>query len=124
MTIEEIRSVGAEWAKTFGLQGWDIEYRIVRFHEMVTPDKGAEIVYVMARHEALVKVLEPSDWDPASMRPQDHEQDVVHELVHLLLAHWDPPKDSLEHDLKEEAVCGLATSFLAVKRGRSDTTVR
>src|SRR5581483_6191413 len=71
------------WQKRLHLDDWRIEAHIVRSTDL-KPDTLGNLKWNLNNHSAVIKVLNPLDYDmPAADVPEDMEYTVVHELVHL-----------------------------------------
>jgi hypothetical protein len=107
-----------EWQGRLQLQDWLLKVKIVRGNGLDLPvGVQGRCEWVLARREALIKLLNPIDWDPAITWPQDMEATLVHELVHVHLAPIDTfDIGSLQHTAMEQAVYALAHALVDAKR--------
>lgn len=104
------------WQEILGLAQWNCEVRVVRQREMTGDNQGELHVYDV-HTRALIRLLDPLDWDGGTMKMvQDMETTLVHELVHLRL-HALIPNDKNEHRdmLEEQAVDSLATALVRLE---------
>lgn len=115
-TQEELVEKCAEWQGILKLQDWTIAVGIVRDRQM--KNKGqAEISYSLPKKMAIISLLDPIDYDNDTF-PQDMEQSLVHELVHLHIASFDETESgSLEEIMLEQATDTIAKALVNVKRG-------
>ena len=116
----EVDEALAYWQKVLRLQDWDILARVTRQSEMNCTDASATCQVVMFRKQAQIKLLDPTDYDRALWK-QDHEESLVHELLHL---HYEPlfwaqPEKDRNDNWKvaeEQAICSIASGLVARKR--------
>jgi hypothetical protein len=84
LTNEQLEQKLKEWQKRLRLQDWIIQVRIARANEL--PENSMGCVHaVLPKKMASIKVLDPIDYDHSLMVPQDMEDTLVHELLHLHL---------------------------------------
>lgn len=103
------------WQKRLHLDDWKIETRIVRSTEL-KPDTLGNLKWNMNTHSAVIKVLNPLDYDmPAADVPEDMEYTVVHELVHLQLAVL--PRDLNKKDIEEQVVNKISDALMSLDIG-------
>jgi hypothetical protein len=116
--VEEMRERGAFWQRRLLLQDWEIIYKISRKADFTNKESMAEVVYKQNKKQAVIKVVDPADYDFGEDYPQDHEKSLVHELVHLHLASFDSATEKCrlaERDL-EIAVDSLARALVRTLR--------
>lgn len=120
LTEEELQALCKEWQEILGLQHWYVQVRVVRRFEIGDIDQ-ARVYYKVRKQQAVIRVLAHCDWDPATVIPQDMEQCLVHELLHVFFAEIDTfDEGSLLDDLMEQRVEGLSKSLVALKRQKCD----
>lgn len=96
--------------------------RLARRWEM-HPGNQAECEWNLRMRMALIKVLDSVDWDPSTPWPQDQEQSLVHELLHLHFAPFRADDGTLENVAQEQAIDAIARALVELKRdaeGRSE----
>lgn len=115
LTHEELVELCREWQETLQLQDWTVAVAILRGRDMTHVDNSAQVYYVQRTKEARIAILDPVDYPESNIFPQDMEQALVHELVHLHVAPiWD---DESDHEVQgEQAVNCLANALIAAKR--------
>lgn len=89
LTHEELQERLAYWQPLLHLGQWDIKVRIARVFDFPNTNTQGRCEWTIERHEALIRILDPADWDPAIIYPQDMETTLVHELLHLHAAPFD-----------------------------------
>lgn len=117
MNPAELQSFLAKWQTILRLRDWDIEIKFGRAWEM-GEDRGGEVTRINAKETALITILDPCDWRPDKIVPQDIEYTVVHELVHLHFAIIDD-FEGANDTLYEQAVHRIATVLLSLDRRQS-----
>jgi len=105
------------WQSVLGLSDWYIKVRVKRKYDL-PPDSQGTCNWTYSRMEAAVKILHPNDYDPGFLVPQDMELTLVHELVHIRHAPFQPADDNLHH---EQAVEAIAKALVALKRNFQKT---
>lgn len=122
-TQEELDAAVALWQKRLRLQDWEVKAQFKRARDFVNLGAQAEISSSIEHKTACLSVLDPIDYDPANKWPQDHEDDVVHELVHLHLKVIDVELDRDLYDRlftqREQVVSLIANSFIRLARGEA-----
>lgn len=107
-----------EWQDRLGLADWTIASSIARADDMPRADKEANVWYQWPTKAAILTVRDPIDYpkDETGLFPQDMEDDVVHELLHVKLALWQPSEKSFEDLHQEQVICDLVRAFVRLKR--------
>ncbi|MCM3573295.1 hypothetical protein M3172_08815 [Mesobacillus subterraneus] len=108
---EQLQEKLKEWQKRLRLQDWIIEARICRIHELM-PDSLANIHPTLEKKAALIKIMDPIDYDPTFMLPYDMENSLVHELLHLHLWPITGDDEERKHHIAEEQAIECITSGL------------
>lgn len=89
LSLDELQALCAEWQKRLRLVDWRIYLSIERARDFDNEGKAAEIKMFRSSKEATIKLLDELDYPPTCVVSQDHEEDLVHELLHL---HFDAAK--------------------------------
>lgn len=121
MTQEELEALCRTWQKRLRLQDWTVKVRIVRRHELDHADIQGQVTWVLSRREALIKLLDPIDYLPDCVLPQDLETTLVHELVHLYFAPFDAEDGTLEDIYQEQAIDGLSKALVELASSCNST---
>ena len=111
LTDEQLQEKLKEWQERLRLQDWIVRARICRRHELPSNSQGR--VYVtLSKKMANILILDPVDYEPDNMLPQDMENSLVHELLHLHL--WPITGDDEEgiYRIAEEQAIESITSGL------------
>lgn len=103
---DELKSRLAEWQKILRLQDWIIDVSICRERDMRLSDNCGECEWNLYKKMAWIRILDPVDYPPDSMKPQDMELTLVHELLHLHLAPLDDDKKDIAIEQAIEAISG------------------
>jgi hypothetical protein len=112
----ELQELCGQWQKILGLSDWVVSVRLARFHELSELQRGGEVTFCLPKLTAEIAVLDSADYDPKWVSGQDQEKTVVHELLHLQLAHLsDSDKDDIH---LEQTIELLSRAFVALKRGQ------
>ena len=114
---EKLRELCKEWQERLGLQSWNVKTGIYRERNFCGPERQGENEYNLATGTSLIRILDPVDY-PESKFKQDMEVTLVHELLHLVFAPFEPDEDSkeLEQKFMERAICQLSGALVKLKR--------
>jgi hypothetical protein len=105
-----------KWQKILRLQDWTVAIKWGRSFDL-PHGKEATTRSSLSAKLAAVRILDPADYDPDSMAPQDIENTVVHELLHLHTWPFDHAlADSLEARCVEQAIEAIATALVGLDR--------
>ena|ERR1017187_7183391 len=118
MTQDELQEMEAlcEWWKCkLRLSDWEIKLLIVRQWDI--QGNAGTCNFTVSNRTAVVKLLDPMDYDSSSLWPQDMEQTLVHELLHIHMGTFsETATGSAEERFEEHAVDGLSKAFVEIKR--------
>lgn len=118
--LQQLESACIEWQNRLRLAHWDIAIAIARGDDFNIGDSQGEVHYVLASRKATIKILDPIDY-PKSPFLQDMEVAVVHELLHLHFATFEPEKGTLQDILMESTIDQLAGTLVQLKREGKET---
>lgn len=106
-----------KWQKILRLSDWGVNVSIVRASTMSDHTAGGNN-YNLQRKQSMISLLDPADFDVQFVGafPQDHEQALVHELLHLHTAWWPSKEDTTERDLEEQMINMLSDAFVELVR--------
>ncbi|MBD1864188.1 MULTISPECIES: hypothetical protein [Trichocoleus] len=112
-TLQELQKKCEYWQKTLRLQDWQVELKFARASELARPTNLGQ-AHINSTHKAAwIKLLDPIDQqDGDRMIAADHEETLVHELLHL---HFDPFMDltnSARNTAQEIAIEMLAHALV------------
>lgn len=117
--LQRARKLCREWQRILRLQDWDIDVRIVRFHESMDRSLG-ECAIVGGHKAASIKVRSWIDNGYDGIGPEairDPEVTIVHELLHVHVSAFEPEEwDSPEGVAAEQSISQLARAFVDLKR--------
>lgn len=115
-TEDELKKLCAFWQNQLKLNNWRIAIGIERKTVFNNSQSTGEIDYVLPLRQAIIKILDPLDY-PNSPFEQDMEISLVHELLHLHFALFEPKSDdSLEFLIMESTIEQLANILVEMKR--------
>lgn len=118
--VEEMIQYCHWWQKVLRLEHWDVRCFIARKAD-IKPNSQAYVSWTLQSAQAVLKLMDPIDYDPGTPFAQDHEESLVHELLHLHVASFDITKvDSLEETYMERAVCHISKALVELKRRGAD----
>lgn len=102
----DLNELVVKWKRLLRLDAWDV---VARYRRIYDTDGGrqGEINLSTKRREAFLWVLDPNDYDPACIYPQDIERTVCHELLHLLLDPIDQKDDKTDLEQIMHVLDGL-----------------
>ena len=111
----QINELCKKWQEILKLHDWDVRVDLGRSDELSEPDREGECFVELAKGEALIRLLDPKI--PYDFTFQyDVEKVLVHELLHLSFAPFEPEDDSLRHDLWEQTIERMAKTLVAFQR--------
>ena len=111
---EQAEAALAKWQKILRLQDWDIKIFIYRAKDLMT-DGQAEVTWLREKKQAILKLLDPIDYDN-NYFIQDHEVSIVHELLHCHMALFDQEAGTLEDIAQEQAIHALSFALVELDR--------
>jgi hypothetical protein len=114
--LPDLDDLLAKWQAILRLQDWDVDIGYYRAFDMLQGKQGTCKPTLTKKH-AIIKILDPQDYDPDIVKPQDVECIVVHELIHL---HFAPIDDDIPGGLPttclEWAVDALSRALVKLDR--------
>jgi hypothetical protein len=121
MTESELQELCSEWQKRLGLAHWRMS---VEFGDPI--ELGTYIAnesHQPSFETALIKILKPSAY--SGLFPQDMEQSLVHELLHILVFPLKPEGGyhGTQDFLFEQTIDRLARVLVTLKRERNSMSV-
>ena len=103
------------WQKRLDLGEWNITTLIVRSSDL-KPDTLGNLKWNTANRSAVIKVLNPADYElPSSEIATDIEYTVVHELIHLQLSVL--PHDGSTKLVEEKVVNRISEALFQLEKG-------
>lgn len=112
---EAVYSLCQKWQDILKLNDWDIVVEVGRPDELSEPDREGEAFINLAKGEALIRLLDPNAMYDFPF-PYDMEKVLVHELLHLSCASFEPEEDPLRHDLWERMIEQTAKTMVEFQR--------
>lgn len=119
MTEQELQELCRLWQKRLRLQDWDVTVKVARQRDMDT-DSLAECGHQIRKRTAEITLLDPIDYPPGEPQPQDHEVDLVHELLHLHFAPFRAEDGSPEQIAQEQAIHAISKALVQLARKGAD----
>ena len=116
LTKDELQELCKEWQDRLRLNAWDIMVNLYRSREFFNENCVGENTYEFKKQESTIRILDPVDFDPNTNFPQDMEVVLVHELLHLLFASFEPEDGTLQHDMMEQTIEQIAKVLVSLKR--------
>jgi hypothetical protein len=104
LTEEELRTKCAEWQKVLRLQDWIVVTKIKRGRDMSIPDVCGSCNWELTQRLAAINILDPIDYPPDAIAPNDMELTLVHELLHLHFAAVEPEGASVAGEQAIESI--------------------
>lgn len=101
------------WKNILTLDQWDVIAKIVRVKDMDAEDSQGTINFRMCGLEAIIKQMDPIDWDNQDF-DYDMEASLIHELLHLLFARFKHEGEDAE--LEEQVINIIARALVGLKR--------
>jgi len=85
MTQKKLEQLVRKWQKILRLQDWEIEVKQVGHNDFLEDGRCAQLEASANQKEGTIKILKPDQYRAWNDKPQDIEQDVVHEQAHVYL---------------------------------------
>lgn len=116
--VDQLKQKCSEWQKILRLQDWDVRVSVERASDMKLKHVNGECEWVLQTKQAHIRILDPIDYPQDTGWPQDMEQVLIHELLHLHFAPFDAFENNThEHTSMEQAIDMIAGALLSLKRG-------
>ena len=118
LTEEQLRERCKYWQEVLRLQDWDVMVRLARGNGLDLPaDSQGRCNWSEQRRSALIRVVDHADYDREIIHPQNHEETLVHELLHLKCAPFDTFKeDTAENTAMEQMIVSVAAALVHLDR--------
>lgn len=115
LTEQELQELCRKWQERLRLQDWDIVVRLVRKRDFAIKDGvDGECEWESQNKIAIIRILDPIDYDPDCILEQDIERTLVHELLHLHFALF--REEGIRETLLEQAICAISKTLVALAR--------
>lgn len=108
MSDEDLKHICREWQSRLGLAHWRIDVRTVRGVEI--DDACGQVDFKPDKECALIRIKSPDDYH--GYYPQDIEQTIVHELLHIVF----DTVSGVDGIFYEQAIDRTARAFVRLKR--------
>jgi hypothetical protein len=117
MNDEQLQERCVYWQKVLRLQDWEVSVQVTRDRDFRGPHNQGECEWVIGTKHAAIRILDPVDYPPNRMWPQDMERVLVHELLHLHFAPFDSAEaGSMEDNAQEQAIESIASGMVMLER--------
>ena|SRR3990167_3747235 len=115
---DELQLVCAEWQKRLRLQDWVVKAIIARNKDLLEKTQGT-CSWVIQKKMATILILDPIDYPEDTIHPQDMEQTLVHELLHLHFAPFDDETGTPKEIAIEQATDCIAYALVNLHRDKA-----
>lgn len=124
LTTDQLQERCLYWQERLRLRDWDVVVEVVRAARLQAPGTGfldGSCDWTLSNKTAYIRILDPVDYPEDAFEPQDMEQTLVHELLHIHFAPFfeglvtSETKD-LEQIAKETAIEMIARALVQVSR--------
>jgi hypothetical protein len=122
VTETHLRRLLRYWQRRLRLADWKCSIRFAPKTEL--KDCQGKNEHNENARTSEILVLNPADYDPNEYPgkiPQDVEDTVVHELLHLHFS-WFKPRNKAEEIMLEQAIESIAGALIALKRRKKSIT--
>ena len=114
--IDRLEELLEEWKSILHLEQWNIELRRSRQIDFLEEDNQGEITFNKVECQAIIRILDHIDWVDTPFK-QDMEKTLVHELLHLIYADFEPEdSNSLQYTLWHRSIDSMARVLVSLKR--------
>jgi len=108
------------WQSVLSLQDWRITVSIVRERDMLKDHRGLANCWRNCDDKAArIQIRDQADFNPEDfIIGRDMEDDLVHELVHIVFTHLESPRDRKveRNDDLERAITQMTAALITLKR--------
>lgn len=105
------------YVNLFDLGGWNIEVvRNCRAANMQLQNVNGEASYNAEIKSAVIRILDPVDYPDDLIAPQDQEQTLVHELLHLVFSVVEVGMNETQKALNHQIIETLAKALVEARR--------
>lgn len=118
LTEEELRTKCAEWQKILRLQDWNVVLKIRRGRDMPIHNVCGSCSWELTQKMAAINILDPIDYPPDAIAPNDMELTLVHELLHL---HFCPVEPDGASVAGEQAIESISWGLISLARRGGET---
>ncbi|MEK4236454.1 hypothetical protein [Paenibacillus sp. FSL H7-0714] len=115
-TEEQLKEKCAEWQKVLRLQDWDVKTSIERGRDMNLPNSNGVITVQEEHRSANIRILDPLDYSPDELHPQDMEKILIHELLHIHLFPMTKDYEGYLATAEEQAINMIAGALVGLAR--------
>ncbi|BBN97495.1 hypothetical protein [Sporolactobacillus terrae] len=116
LTEEQLQEKLKYWQERLRLRDWDITAQIVPLSLMDDKSHGGECAWLMQSKVARINILRDEDYQGfAALLPDDMEQTLVHELLHL---HFAPMDDDKYYMPIEQAIESISKALVEESRSK------
>lgn len=114
--LDRLEEFLEEWKSILHLEQWDIELRRSRQIDFLEEDNQGEVTFNKVECQAIIRILDHIDWVDTPFK-QDMEKTLVHELLHLIYADFEPEdSNSLQYTLWHRSIDSMARVLVSLKR--------
>ena len=114
--LDRLEELLEEWKSILHLEQWDIVLRRSRQKDFLEGDNQEEVTFNSVECQAIIRILDPVDWVDTPFK-QDMEKTLVHELLHLIYADFEPEdQNSLQYTLWHRSIDSTARVLVSLKR--------
>lgn len=120
-TQEQAEKALAQWQQTLRLNDWEVWVKIVRARDMVMDPPGeAEVTWLEEKKMAIIRLLDPIDFEPDTLYPQNHELNIIHELLHLHMVPFSADDNTAASVAQEQMIHILSIALLEMRYGNPE----
>ena len=114
--LDYLEELLEEWKSILHLEQWDIELRRSRQIDFLEEDNQGEVTFNKVECQAIIRILDHTDSVDTPFK-QDMEKTLVHELLHLIYADFEPEdSNSLQYTLWHRSIDSMARVLVSLKR--------
>lgn len=118
-TQKELEKRLKYWQKRLNLRDWKFTIGIARASSLGGEHQGG-INWELNSKSAMIRILDPEDYPGGTMVPQDMENTLVHELVHVHFAaiseKCNPKPSDIYSFFEEQAIEALTDTLIQLER--------
>jgi hypothetical protein len=107
MTVKKANKLLRKWTKKLGIEDWTILLKINQSNETMEENCG-DIDLCFQNKSAVIRILDEKEYDKGIIESFNFEKTLVHELLHIRWATFQPDVESLEYKFFHQALNDMA----------------
>lgn len=118
-SVEEAQFACQVWQTILGLVDWDVRVSFADRDALSGQQTDADVRWELSHRRAMIRLVTPETYhsgEGTARWPIDHENSLVHELLHLHFASFDEEPGTPKGVAQEQAICAVAKALVSLRR--------